>query len=724
MGDSEHRKRRLTALRVRKFRAHKRFCQSHSTKPLSSSTSDESLPQNNEANQIQIESDPDTFNRSNSNVSNHTNTSELDNDANIVSSNDDINVVQANDDNINIVHDRSDFSSSNEIGAQEELSLTSVSEWSASTNDSEISDDVAVRREFEELREWALESNIQQNHLDKLLLILRQRLLPELPKSSKTFLKTSSAKYTITAMSDSHGGTGEFVHFGLKPGLERCINVYLHSNNLIELIIDVDGLPVSKSGIKQMWVNACKIHSTSDVYKPFPVGIYYGNGKPADVDEYMEEFITDLNNILQNGLEVSGRIMNVSLKCFSCDTPARAFLKCTIGHTGRYACERCTVMGSKVNVPSTVYPSVRSAERTDASFRNMEQQDHHHGPSPLTRIAPPIDMIFAFVLDMMHLCFLGVMKKLLEWWLSVGSTARLQFVLRQELSKRMELLKSCVPAEFQRKTRSTKYFLKWKATEFRFFLLYCGPVVLKYILQRRTYQHFLLLHVACRILCCDIFCLKYTSKAKQYLRIFFVALPSFYGKKSQVLNFHHLIHLADDVQKMGCSLSHVMAFPFENLLGKIKRKLRTYNRPLAQLCRRLHEEYMIKTTKPEIPSEIEILESEGENHLKVKCKGKILSPKFPDNVILLNNKKIFKIEKISGFLRSVTLTGRIWKPKQPIFDYPFPSSEINMWELQKTPLESVIQIPINVIIQKFVQLRLQMRQNENERIFVIPLLHV
>lgn len=116
----------------------------------------------------------------------------------------------------------------------------------------------------------------------------------------------------------------------------------------------------------------------------------------------------------------------------------------------------------------------------------MQQPDHHHGPSPLLRIEPPINMVSAFVLDIMHLCFLGVMKRLLEWWLSSDSSARLRFALRQELSKRMELLKNCVPAEFQRKTRSTKHYLKWKATEFRFFLLYSGPVVLKYILPRRT----------------------------------------------------------------------------------------------------------------------------------------------------------------------------------------------------------------------------------------------
>lgn len=214
-------------------------------------------------------------------------------------------------------------------------------------------------------------------------MILRRRLLPELPKSSKTFLKTSSAKYTIIPMDGSYGDAGEYVYFGLKKGLERCINVDIHTSNRIELLIDVDGLPMSKSGIKHMWVNACKVHSIPDVYKPFPVAIFYGNGKPSSTEAYLDEFIDEMNDLLTNGLDIFGQHFEVSLKCFVCDTPARAFLKCTIGHTGRYACERCTVRGTKINVPSTVYQSINSADRTDESFRHMHQEEHHHGPSPL-----------------------------------------------------------------------------------------------------------------------------------------------------------------------------------------------------------------------------------------------------------------------------------------------------------------------------------------------------
>ena len=134
-----------------------------------------------------------------------------------------------------------------------------------------------------------------------------------------------------------------------------------------------------------------------------------------------------------------------------------------------------------------------------------------------------------------------------------------------------------------------------------FLLLYAGLLVLKDVLVSKLYKHFLLLHVACRLLYSDRLCRKYWRLAKQYLTLFFKYMGDYYGPASQILNVHQLIHLADDVFNMGCSLSRITAFHFENLLGKMKKSLRTPYRPLAQLRRRLYEQYFVKSWKPNIP---------------------------------------------------------------------------------------------------------------------------
>lgn len=228
------------------------------------------------------------------------------------------------------------------------------------------------------------------------------------------------------------------------------------------------------------------------------------------------------------------------------------------------ACERCTVYGRRCE-NRTVYEFLNNEERTDESFRNQNDPEHHNGYTPLLHVEPKINFISHFVLDSMHLCS-GVTKKLIEYWILRSGKARISRVKRIELSRRMLCLKTDVPFEFQRKPRSTDDVRMWKATEFRFFLLYCGPIVLKNILDKNYYKHFLLLHTAFRLLFSEHFA-KYNNISKIYLLRFFEALPELYGTKSQILNMHNLIHVADDTKNLGCNLSYINSFPFESYLG-------------------------------------------------------------------------------------------------------------------------------------------------------------
>lgn len=73
------------------------------------------------------------------------------------------------------------------------------------------------------------------------------------------------------------------------------------------------------------------------------------------------------------------------------------------------------------------------------------------------------------------------------------------------------------------------------------------------------------------------------------------------------MNMHNLIHLADDVTNMGCSLSSLTAFPFARILGKLKKNIRSGNRPLAQVCRRFCEAIDTDYKNVQLPPEIEFL---------------------------------------------------------------------------------------------------------------------
>lgn len=92
------------------------------------------------------------------------------------------------------------------------------------------------------------------------------------------------------------------------------------------------------------------------------------------------------------------------------------------------------------------------------------------------------------------------MKTVLKIWI-LGSTYETKFSATQIASANiilMKLLKS-QPSEFARRIRDLGTLKYWKGTEFRTFLFYTGPVVLKNILSPEAYNHFLALHCAVRI---------------------------------------------------------------------------------------------------------------------------------------------------------------------------------------------------------------------------------
>lgn len=61
--------------------------------------------------------------------------------------------------------------------------------------------------------------------------------------------------------------------------------------------------------------------------QPMIVAIWCGFQKPSSLNEFLGPFVTELNEILLNGISINGYKVTVSFHCCVCDTPARAFLK-------------------------------------------------------------------------------------------------------------------------------------------------------------------------------------------------------------------------------------------------------------------------------------------------------------------------------------------------------------------------------------------------------------
>ncbi|KAL5246281.1 hypothetical protein ACI65C_013689 [Semiaphis heraclei] len=95
-------------------------------------------------------------------------------------------------------------------------------------------------------------------------------------------------------------------------------------------------------------------------------------------------------------------------------------------------------------------------------------------------------------------------------------------------------LKNVLPIDFHRKPRGVDELPRWKATEFRTFLLYLGPVVLKNIINEKCYLNCMYLH--------------FGKKLLHYLISNFIFI---YGREWVSHNVHALQHLSDDYSRFG-----------------------------------------------------------------------------------------------------------------------------------------------------------------------------
>lgn len=340
------------------------------------------------------------------------------------------------------------------------------------------------------------------------------------------------------------------------------------------------------------------------------------------------------------------------------------------------------------------------------------------------------------MIDKMHL-FAGIAKTLLDKLLHGGNEMRISRQNGLLLSDLLDSMTSDIPLEFQRKVFDLDDMANWKANQFGFILMYCGGLVLYHVLPPDMYQHFLLLFVSCRLLCDSKLAVSHADYAKSLLRKFVLLMPTFYGADSQVMNFHNLIHIADDVQHLHAPLTEYSTFPFENCLGLIKKLIRTPRNPVAQVARRLHElqvgpqdepavrrrpftDYIRERGKSRIGyiSEIQRFRTE---FFQISLKGMTIRTSHPDNTVQLQNGTIIRLKTIFSPCHDNFSTNNIFvegceiTKREDAFEYPCLSSHVGI--VREGPLKQLNTYRANTISRKCISLKV------GRRYFVLTMLH-
>ncbi|XP_060785073.1 uncharacterized protein LOC132891481 isoform X2 [Neoarius graeffei] len=522
-----------------------------------------------------------------------------------------------------------------ELGGCSDAESDSSSMSSEGDSDSHIDGD-----SFEEsglhqkLKHWAASFSVPLIAITALLTILRTSH-PELPKDARTLLGTKPAVPLQTV------GNGEYFHFGLAKGILSKLST-IHLPDVIQTIrvqFNIDGLPIFKSTRLQFWPILALI-DCDYTRTPFLVGIFCGPGKPSNVFDYLTQFVKDLSDLLCNGVTFGGRKLRVAISSFICDAPARAFVKQIKCHNGYSGCDKCHQTG--IWQKKMAYPETDVRLRSDEEFENMVDEDHHINRSPLTGL---VKMVSAFPIDYMHLCCLGVMKKLIHFWMRGKNSTRQPTRAIKAISEKLIQLRPYTPAEFARKPRELAETDRWKAAELCQFMIYSGPLVLRNILPQDLYENFMLFSVAMFLLLTPSISESMVCFSEKLLMAFVKHFGEVYGKDEIVFSVHQTIHLTHEYRQYG-SLDNISSFPYENYLGKLKTMLRKPSQPLQQVVKRLSEEPVCLFPPP--PTQPQLLHphqegplpqhlSSGQQFKKVHFNDFCFSSKQGDDCLVIKN---------------------------------------------------------------------------------------
>ncbi|CAI6367351.1 unnamed protein product [Macrosiphum euphorbiae] len=459
------------------------------------------------------------------------------------------------------------------------------------SSDSDYSDSDYSEKVLTNITKWAIQHKISNLALSDLLKVLKtnHKCFDYFPIDARTLLKTNVSKQPLQIQNMN---AGIFHYFGLANGIKSVIGPNVFSDDTIKLQLGVDGLPLTKSTNSQFWPILCYISNFNNTKScVFLVGLYWGTEKPQDSNLYLSELVAELKGLCFDGIDLPVGKKKVYVEAICADAPAISYILRTKGHTGFSSCIRCSITGvfleRRVCFPETVFN-----KRTHEEFLNRQDEDYQvHNTISILSEVPNIDMVYSFPLDYMHSVCLGVVKKNILLWLGTLKNSPLSVRLPSQsvklISNRLMHLKSNITRDFARIPRGLNEVLRWKATEFRTFILYTGPVVLKSIISPECYEHFLCLHVSMTVL---------LSPSHGYLLNFIDKLLSYYVKKFGEIygeeflshNLHALVHLCDDYNKFG-PLDNCSCFMFENFMQFLKKMVRSKARPLEQVIKRNEE---------------------------------------------------------------------------------------------------------------------------------------
>lgn len=95
---------------------------------------------------------------------------------------------------------------------------------------------------------------------------------------------------------------GEFFYKGIRKNIDdRLVEQYFVDHQEIVIDINIDGLDPYKSTNDCFWtILGC----FEDDPQPFIIAVYYGKGKPKDIKTFLGQYVEEVKNLQEQGVEI------------------------------------------------------------------------------------------------------------------------------------------------------------------------------------------------------------------------------------------------------------------------------------------------------------------------------------------------------------------------------------------------------------------------------------
>ncbi|KAK9751458.1 hypothetical protein QE152_g5046 [Popillia japonica] len=225
----------------------------------------------------------------------------------------------------------------------------------------------------DQLKHWAIKNNINHSALRDLLSVLsgtREHYFHRLPKDPRTFLSTP--RKSVIRKVDP----GCYCHIGIQKSLQQQYQILQETpTDIIEIGINIDGLPLTKSSSSQFY--PILVAKASVLYIKGHSG-YSSCTKCTQTGEFLKDRV-----------------------CF----PGLTFIKRT---HDEFVLQTDEDHHTGYSLLAEI-PEINLINEIPLDYMHLTDEDHHTGYSLLAEI-PEINLINEIPLDYMHLVCLGVVK--------------------------------------------------------------------------------------------------------------------------------------------------------------------------------------------------------------------------------------------------------------------------------------------------------------------------